>query len=423
MTKHLARATILVVLAATAIAWSKPISAQPIAPKVRIKDGNLPGASSGDLIERAADGQQPSATSTNLGGTSWQLVKFQGRDGKPLVPDDGSKYTIAFGTDGRLSVRLDCNRGGGTWKSDGKSQLQFSQIALTLMACLDSLSGPVGKDLSSVRSYVISGGHLFLSLPANAARYEFEPMATAVQQAPSGLRGTSWRLVKIQSSDNRTFVPDDKGKYTINFGTDGRVNARIDCNRGSGNWLSVGPNQLRFGPLVITRAMCPPGSLHDRIVKDWAAVRSYVIKDGHLFLSLMADGGIYEFEPSGGSQSTPESITNKPQAARVSGTITYLQRSALLPSAIVEVKLVDVSLADAPARTIAEEIIRPAGRQVPFKFDLSYDPSRIDERGTYAIQVRILEGDKLRFTNTDAYLVITGGHPNMVDVIVKPVRQ
>jgi hypothetical protein len=26
-------------------------------------------------------------------------------------------------------------------------------------------------------------------------------------------------------------------------------------------------------------------------------LRSYVMKDGHLFLALMADGGIYEFEP------------------------------------------------------------------------------------------------------------------------------
>ena len=43
--------------------------------------------------------------------------------------------------------------------------------------------------------------------------------------------------------------------------------------------------------------MCPPGSLHDRIAKHWEFVRSYTIKDGHLFLSLMADGGIYEFEP------------------------------------------------------------------------------------------------------------------------------
>jgi len=60
---------------------------------------------------------------------------------------------------------------------------------------------------------------------------------------------------------------------------------------------SPGPHQLQFGPLALTRAQCPPGSLHDRIVKQRGYIRSYVMKDGHLFLSLMADGGIYEFEP------------------------------------------------------------------------------------------------------------------------------
>ena len=53
---------------------------------------------------------------------------------------------------------------------------------------------------------------------------------------------------------------------------------------------------------VVHWAICPPGSLHDRMVKDWEFVRSYTIKDGHLFLALMADGGIYEFEPTGGSK-------------------------------------------------------------------------------------------------------------------------
>lgn len=48
---------------------------------------------------------------------------------------------------------------------------------------------------------------------------------------------------------------------------------------------------------ALTRAKCPDGSLHDRIVKHWTYIRSYVIRDGHLFLALMADGGIYEFEP------------------------------------------------------------------------------------------------------------------------------
>ena len=113
----------------------------------------------------------------------------------------------------------------------------------------------------------------------------------------SGLAGTSWQLVKFQGSDDTTLIPDDRAKYTIAFAAVGQVTARVDCNRGRGTWKSSGPNQLQLGPLALTRAKCPPGSLHDQIVKQWANVRSYVTKDGHLFLSLMADGGIYEFEP------------------------------------------------------------------------------------------------------------------------------
>ena len=41
----------------------------------------------------------------------------------------------------------------------------------------------------------------------------------------------------------------------------------------------------------------PANPLTDRWTKDFMSVRSYVMKDGRLFLSLMADGGIYEFEP------------------------------------------------------------------------------------------------------------------------------
>ena len=135
--------------------------------------------------------------------------------------------------------------------------------------------------------------------------------APAPVPASAGLGGTSWRLVKFQGGDSLTLTPDDKAKYTIAFGTDGRLSARIDCNRGRGTWKSSGPPQLKLGPLALTRAMCPPGSLHDRLVKQLTNVRSYVIKDGHLFLSLMADGGIYEFEhASPEEQATAASLEN-----------------------------------------------------------------------------------------------------------------
>ena len=56
-------------------------------------------------------------TASNLAGTSWQLVKFEGSDDRTLTPEDATKYTIAFGSDGTVSVRIDCNQGHGTWKS------------------------------------------------------------------------------------------------------------------------------------------------------------------------------------------------------------------------------------------------------------------------------------------------------------------
>lgn len=122
---------------------------------------------------------------------------------------------------------------------------------------------------------------------------------SAPHNSAGSLPNTSWQLVKFQGSDDTTLMTGDKAKYTIAFQSDGSVNARIDCNRGRGTWKSPAPNQLALGPLALTRAMCPAAPLTDRLPKDWSNVRSFVIKDGHLFLSLMADGGIYEFEPVG----------------------------------------------------------------------------------------------------------------------------
>jgi heat shock protein HslJ len=109
---------------------------------------------------------------------------------------------------------------------------------------------------------------------------------TSVPSPSSELAGTSWQLVRFQGSDDTTLTPDDRAKYTIEFVAGGRLTARIDCNRGRGTWKSSGSNQLQFGPLALTRAKCPAGSLHDQIVKQWGNIRSYVVRDGHLFLAL-----------------------------------------------------------------------------------------------------------------------------------------
>lgn len=131
---------------------------------------------------------------------------------------------------------------------------------------------------------------------------------TNVEPASPSLAGTSWQLVAIQSMDDAqgTTRIADPARFTLHFGTDGRAALRLDCNRGSGNYEAAPPTggsgSLRFGPVATTRALCPPPQLDQRVARDLDHVRSYRLKDGKLFLSLMADGGIYEWHPA----ATPE---------------------------------------------------------------------------------------------------------------------
>jgi para-nitrobenzyl esterase len=120
----------------------------------------------------------------------------------------------------------------------------------------------------------------------------------AAAPAPANLEGSSWRLVQIAMSDGVTRPAIERSRYTIGFGKEGVLNVRFDCNRGRGSWTSSAPGNLEFGPLALTRALCATGSLHDELVRQWPYIRSYVIRDGRLFLSVMADGGIIEFEPA-----------------------------------------------------------------------------------------------------------------------------
>jgi para-nitrobenzyl esterase len=133
--------------------------------------------------------------------------------------------------------------------------------------------------------------------PADRPAADTPAAVTPTRADTVGLVGPVWRLVEFRGGDGTRLTPDDPAKYTLEFKSDGSLLARIDCNRGRGTWKSTGPG-LELGPLALTRAACPPGSLHDPIVKHWPSIRSYVLKDGHLHLALMADGGIYEFEPS-----------------------------------------------------------------------------------------------------------------------------
>lgn len=146
----------------------------------------------------------------------------------------------------------------------------------------------------------------------NGAAERSSPPPTAPPTAPapttagvaSSLAGTEWRLVEIQSMDDAvgTKRPDNPSRYTMRLGADGTVSMRLNCNRATGSWSaspSADPSKgrLEFGALAGTLALCPSPSLDEEVTKQAPYVRSYMLKDGRLYLSLMTDGGILAWEP------------------------------------------------------------------------------------------------------------------------------
>ena len=108
--------------------------------------------------------------------------------------------------------------------------------------------------------------------------------------------------------------------------------------------------------------------------------------------------------------------------AEVTGTAAYRERILLPPGHVLTVRLEDVSLADAPSRTLAEQVTPLEGRGPPYAFNLTYDPSEIRANHSYAVRAEIRDPDgRLRFTTDTRHSVITGGAPMNVDVMMVAV--
>ena len=114
-------------------------------------------------------------------------------------------------------------------------------------------------------------------------------------------------------------------------------------------------------------------------------------------------------------------VRDEAGSGTVDGTVSYLQRMALPPSATIIVRLQDSSLADAAANVLAEAKITLGDRQVPVRFSLKYQSAKIDERHTYTVTARIVVDGQLRFISDRSYPVLTHGNPKQVDLILKQV--
>ncbi len=203
-----------------------------------------------------------------------------------------------------------------------------------------------------------------------------------------------WNGFKDESDENNIVVPNPEN-YRLHLRPDGTFSFRADCNSGSGSY-DVEGNSVTFNPLMAsTLAECGTGSLYGTYLRLLAEVRTFVRNGDRLFLNLMADGGNMEFD----------------KFHAVTGIIIAPEGATLPDSATVEIKISDVTLADAVATQVGGQSIYDA-TQFPVRFEATYHAPGILPQHAYAAQVRILDASgKLAFINTTAVDVLTRGNP------------
>ncbi|QSF53260.1 YbaY family lipoprotein [Brevundimonas fontaquae] len=106
----------------------------------------------------------------------------------------------------------------------------------------------------------------------------------------------------------------------------------------------------------------------------------------------------------------------------VNVTATYRERIMLPPGHVLTVRVEDVSLADAPAKVLAETR-EPLSGAPPYRVTLGFPTSQIDPRHSYAARAEIRDAaGALVFVTDTRHAVLTNGAPASTEIVLKSAR-
>ncbi len=219
-----------------------------------------------------------------------------------------------------------------------------------------------------------------------------------------------WTLTKIGNQN----VTADKPFIEFNEG-EKRISGDAGCNLFSGGFEMNG-TKLKLSNIAGTLRACADeqaNRLERNFLQSLDDVTKFEVEGDTLRLYI-------NNKPNLVFRANAENAEGK--TASVTGKVSYLPRIALAPNAVIKVQLLDVSKADAKAEIIAEQTISAEGRQVPFDFELKYEPNKVNPRNRYAVRAQIYENGKLRFTGTRNFSVITNGNPDNMEIIVDLIQ-
>lgn len=123
--------------------------------------------------DQTEDSSKQKTDNAELTETYWKLVSLEGED-IPQHEDQKEAYIMLKSDEEKVTGNGSCNILNGTYETEGDSQISFSKMATTMMACPDmETEKQFLKSLGKVKSYGIKDDSLMLNDDKQATLAKF----------------------------------------------------------------------------------------------------------------------------------------------------------------------------------------------------------------------------------------------------------
>ena len=97
--------------------------------------------------------------------------------------------------------------------------------------------------------------------------------------------------------------------------------------------------------------------------------------------------------------------------ARLSGAVTFRERPALPPGAVLTVRLIEAAGPGARSSVVATTSATLDG-DPPFAFELGYDPARLQPGRVHRLEANVAVDDRIRFRGARSLSTLAAGPPD-----------
>ncbi len=169
---------------------------------------------------------RPGSPALPLVGPVWRWEETLAGDDSRFAPDDPGRYTLQFAEEGSVSVRVDCNQAGGSYRLDGSS-LAIRLGPSTRMACPEPSLGDVfAAQLGAAAIHFIRNGELFLDLQFDSGTMRFSSRPHRIGRVAGGEIATDPRNATYAVEDREVSLRRGQSEAEILPGSASRIATR-----------------------------------------------------------------------------------------------------------------------------------------------------------------------------------------------------